>query len=837
MDGSGASTDNSVDLVTGATDIDLEKGTGELEHVVLSVQGMDCSGCESKLLKAIRTMPSIHNPKVSLVLVRAEFDVRLSTMPVDEIIRRLEGKTGFRCERISKEGHALDILVPRPASDFLDQGYPDGVTNMISIDNTTVRVYFDAKQIGARALLNSFSHPVQLAPIRSNNSKAVTKKRVQKAASITLFSAISTTPVLCLAYAPLYDHEIMHGGFSLVIATILQIYVVGPFYPTAFRSLVFARSVDMDMLVVLSTSAAYIFSLITYVCLVMGKPLSVGGFFESSTLLITLIMLGRFIGVVARQKAIESISITSMQPTTAILVDMSSGSLQEIDARLLQYGDTFRVAPDSRIVTDGTVVWGTSEVNESMVTGESKLIEKTISSIVVAGSLNGPGLINVLVTRLPAENTINTIAEMMDEAKLSKPRIQELANRIAGYFVPAIIVLTAITFAIWMTIGIALRHQKPWTASVEAITYAIAVLIVSCPCAVGLVVPMVVVIAGGVAAEHGIVFKTAQSVQVAHKATHVIFDKTGTLTQGKPTVVVERYLQGEDDGTAFLAFSLLYGIRHPVSAAVVEHLRFRNFKPGRVEEVTTLPGKGVTGTVELGCIKAGNSYWLGFDTIPQVKCYLDQGLTVFCITVDGKLRAIYGLEDSVRPEAQNLISILDSRGIAVSIVSGDDDGAVQSVASKLGIPASHTRSRSLPSDKKDYVLDVLKDEKQVVIFCGDGTNDAAALAQATIGIQINERGTDVAQSAADVVLMSPTLNSVLVLIDISRAAFMRIKFNFIWAFGYNVFAVLLAAGAFVNFSARIPPEYAGLGELVSVLPVIAIAVQLKYARFGLKERR
>ena len=215
--------------------------------------------------------------------------------------------------------------------------------------------------------------------------------------------------------------------------------------------------------------------------------------------------------------------------------------------------------------------------------------------------------------------------------------------------------------------------------------------------------------------------------------------------------------------------------------------------------------------------------------MPQVQSLLPQGFTVFCVVINDDLHAIFGLEDSLRPDATSVVSSLVSRGIIVSIVSGDDDGAVQTIASKLGIPPSNAKSRCSPADKQKYLQDIIGESQDVVIFCGDGTNDAVPLAHASIGVHMNE-GTDVAQSAADAVLTRPALTGILVLMDLSRAAFLRIVFNFSWAFIYNLFAILLASGAFVN--ARIPPQYAGLGEVVSVLPVIAITLQLKYARFG-----
>ncbi|KAK5715775.1 hypothetical protein LTS12_027790 [Elasticomyces elasticus] len=387
------------------------------------------------------------------------------------------------------------------------------------------------------------------------------------------------------------------------------------------------------------------------------------------------------------------------------------------------------VAPDTRIPTDGTIVSGSSELNESMLTGESRPVEKGPQSRVIAGTINGSGTLLVRVTRLPGNNTITAIAAMVDEAKLSKPKMQELADKVASYFVPVIVALAIATFVIWIAVGVASQGKSGSEAAVQSITYAITVLIVSCPCAIGLAVPMVVVFASGIAAEKGVVFKSADSIEVAYKASHVVFDKTGTLTQ------------------------------------------------------------------------------------------------------DGVLWAVFGLEDSLRDDASQVVTTLLRRNVSVHVVSGDDVEPVQKVASILGIPDRNVQVHSSPSDKQSYIKNLLGDssnvEEPVVIFCGDGTNDAVALAQATVGIHMNA-GSDIAQAAADVVLMRPALSGIITVMDTSKVSVRRIKFNFGWSFVYNTFAVLLAAGAFVK--ARIPPEFAGLGELISVLPVIIAAALLRWTK-------
>ncbi|CAG7926304.1 unnamed protein product [Penicillium olsonii] len=808
---------------------DIEnQGTGH-ERVVLSISGMTCTGCETKFNRTLAILPAVTQLKTSLVLSRAEFNVDLRLASVEEVIKHVERTTEFKCERVQNQGSSLDLIVSDDPSKLIAQKWPDGIFDITILDKNIVRVSFDPKTVGARDLVEKiWGPPIQLAPPRGDSSLEAGSKHVRHVGYMTLLSAVLTIPVLVIAWAPLPPREVAYSSASLALATLVQVIIAGPFYPKALKALVFSKVIEMDLLIVLSTSAAYIFSMVSFGYLIAKKPLSTGQFFETSTLLVTLIMVGRWVTALARQRAVQSISIRSLQSPTAILIDEVDGVEREIDARLLQYGDTFKILPDTRVPTDGTVIEGSSEVDESMLTGESSPVEKYPSSVVIAGSINGNGVMIVRLNRLPSDNTINAIAAMVDEAKLSKPKLQDLADKVASYFVPVVVALTIITFVTWIAVGMAVRGYDGSEATIQAITYAITVLIVSCPCAIGLAVPMVVVIVSGVAAERGIIFKSADAIEVAHKTSHVVFDKTGTLTRGKLTVVAEECVNNDD---LSLLLGLIENNRHPVSISVAARLRRDGIMPSAVPGAKSLTGKGVEAVLNGKKLRAGNSRWLSLSENEFVRPMLAQGYTVLCFTIDEALHSVYGLEDELRSDATETIQTLQKGGVVVHVVSGDEDRAVQSLASKLNIPGSNVRSRSSPSDKRDYIQSLLgadSDRKTpVVVFCGDGTNDAVALAQATIGVHMNE-GTDVAQSAADVVLMRPYLAGIPAMMNASQQAVNRIRFNFAWSFIYNTFAVLLAAGAFVN--ARIPPEFAGLGELVSVLPVIAAAVLLRWAK-------
>lgn len=859
-----------------------------MEHAVTQISGMTCTGCERKLQRVLSNIAGVHNVKTSLVLGRAEFDVDAG-LSINEVASLLERQTEFKC-KIHQEGHQLEVLIPRRPSPqasrlgtkvvasekdlaLLLRGltgphYPSGVEDVKIIDNKgrewksgtannglrqrlgfnifapkshkySARISYNPHVVGARDLLErGFGAPLSLTPLSSDHATATDVVHLRTTLYTTLLSALLTIPVLIMAWAPQPPHKIAYGSSSLALATLVQFIIAGPFYAKALKALLFSGMIEMDLLIVISTTTAYIYSVVAFAYETKGEPLSTGGFFETSTLLVTLIMCGRLASAYARRKAADSISIQALQPSTALLSEDTKERL--IDVRVFQHGDLFKVLPDSIVPTDGIIVSGETEIDESMITGEAIPVPKSSGCQVVAGSVNGPGPFLARLTKLPVDNTISTIAGMVDEAKLSKPKVQETADRVASYFVPCVLALTVVVFSIWVAVGIAVRDDSTSDAIVTAITYALAALIVSCPCAIGLAVPMVMVIVGGVGAKHGVIFKSPEAMEKARKASHVVFDKTGTLTQGKFVVVEEVYRGETRNQAASIAYQLTSSSKHPVAQALTTHLEPRGNGPVKLESVSSVVGKGMHATLDGQGVRGGNPLYVDAVEDPDVQRLLSQGLTVFCLRHGSALIAIYGLRDALRTDTATVVATLQARDILVSIISGDSITVVAKLATELGIPLSHAKGHCTPEDKARYITSLSvappgsksKVSGTTIIFCGDGSNDAVALAQADIGIHM-AGGTDVAKNAADVVLTHPSLAGILALMDLSRASMRRVYLNFAWSFVYNLFAILLAAGAFVT--ARIPPAYAGLGELVSVLPVIAVAMQLRWMRFGRKQ--
>ncbi|KZT70859.1 heavy metal translocatin [Daedalea quercina L-15889] len=810
----------------------LEQGAGAPnEHAVLSIQGMTCSGCESKLVYALGKLPTVRNVKTSLVLCRAEFDFDNGATSLPTLIQALQQRTGFSVTTINAgKTRELRLCVDRAKCDeLLVMPPPNDVEMTTREGKDIVVVRYDPRVIGARQVMSdyaAFSSSLALEP--RDPAISAGSKHVRALAIRMTASAVLTIPVLVMAWAPLPSNPRAYNIASLVLATLVQTLITGPIYFNAFKSLFLSRVVEADLLVVLSTSAAYVYSVVACAFDFAGRPLASGGFFETSTLLVTLIVLGQLVSAYARQRAMETISIRTMQQNVAKLV-RPDGSDEDLDARLLQYDDIIKVEPDSVVITDGIVLAGQSEVDESMMTGESRPVAKSVGSNVVAGTVNGPSTLLVTVSRLPGENTISEIADLVDDARLSRAKVQAIVDHVVRWFVPVIVAAAVIVFVVWIAVGRAVQKRSGGDAVATALTYAIAVLAVSCPCAVGLAVPMVILIAGGVAAKRGLVFKAATTIEIARKITHVVFDKTGTLTQGKLSVVTSEIRQAEEFDVNAAIIELVKDSRHPVARAISEYVKvgINAYRAATLEQVEMVTGKGIQGNIAGGVLRGGNPRWLDVEDHPSVKPVLLKGLTTFCVAYNGRLVAVFGLEDALRPESLYVLDKLRKRDIKVSILSGDHRAAVEKVAAALTIPGEKVVAGCMPADKQAYIAS-LASKGDRVLFCGDGTNDAVALARADIGVHLHtgEGAGFAASSAADVVLLRPSLTGILTLLELSDTVTQRIMLNFGWSAVYNLVAILFAAGAFVNV--RLPPAYAGLGEIVSVLPVVLVALQLKW---------
>ncbi|KAJ9650075.1 hypothetical protein H2198_010602 [Neophaeococcomyces mojaviensis] len=795
------------------------------EHVTFSITGMTCTGCAKKVMGVLDHIVGVSNAKINFVAAIGDLDINKARISASAALQQLERETGFKCSRIAGYHQSLDLVMTRTAVQALSDNPPKGVES-IERAGRVYRVVFDPLLIGARKVLSASGGI--LAP--PSNDGAVTKGRRRLITKLWSFiaAAIFTVPVVVLAWSEAPVTFMAKSIVSLVLGTLVQVIAIPEFYIPALKALVFSRSIEMDMLVVISITAAYGYSVVAFSLEHAGINLQQGDFFETSTLLITLVLLGRLVSAYATVRAVQAVSLRSLQAETAYL-ESPADEVMKLDARLLEFNDVIRILPHSKIVSDGEVVNGVSAVDESMLTGEGHPIFKTVGDNVIAGTLNGPGPLSIRLTRLPGQNSITDIADLVQNALSTKPRIQDLADVVAGYFIPVVVTISVVVFAVWVVVALQIRDQNAGGAIGAAITYTIAVLAISCPCALGLAVPLVLVIAGGVAARAGVIIKHADATERGYRVTDVVFDKTGTLTNGQLQVVRQELHKSSFSSSEALAlaFTLVKDNEHPISQAVANALKLQNAQMVELKAVESIPGAGIQAVWQGFSVKAGNAYWLRTDTNPTIVSLQADGLTLLCVTVKDELIISFGLKAELRSEAQSVINVLQARSIVCHVVSGDQPVVVSNIAASLNIPTSNIASRQSPANKQAYVQNLISMGK-TTLFVGDGTNDAVAIAQANVGVQIGS-ASDITKATADVVLLGG-LDGIITLLDVSKQSYYRIRFNFIWSFLYNLFAILLASGAFVKV--RITPSFAGLGEIVSVLPVVLTALTLLRVKVG-----
>ncbi|GAB4472190.1 MAG: heavy metal translocating P-type ATPase [Anaerolineales bacterium] len=623
----------------------------------------------------------------------------------------------------------------------------------------------------------------------------------------------------------LLPHAIAHASWAnalmWLLATPVQFYVGWQYYVGAYKSLRNGAA-NMDVLISLGSSAAYFYSLLVTAGLFEGHV-----YFETSAMIITLIKVGKYLEARAKGQTGEAIrKLIALKPKKARLI--KDGTEVEVAVEDVQVGDVLLVKPGEKIPVDGIVIDGTSSVDESMLTGESLPVEKTVGSSVFGATINKMGYLIFQASRVGKDTALAQIIRMVEEAQGSKAPIQRLADRVSAIFVPLVIVIATATFIFWY--GIAPRIMEPINGSLEsAIIHAVAVLVIACPCAMGLATPTAVMVGSGKGAEMGILIKNGEALERAGRITNVIFDKTGTLTKGRPQVtdILLVDFQGDDQDFLYLIASLEKVSEHPLGEAIVAEATRRGIPFRDPDQFEALAGNGVSGVVEGHSIVIGNEKLIEQrggkigEFRAQIEHLQNEAKTIIFTMIDGKFSGFLAIADTLKEESVDIVGELKKMGLAVGMITGDHQRVATAIGKKLGIDL--ILAEVLPPEKAQQIKR-LQEKGEIVAMVGDGINDAPALAQADLGIAIGS-GTDVAIATAPIVLMGNDLWGVVRSVRLSRATLATIKQNLFWAFIYNILLIPAAAVGILN-----PILAAGAMALSSVF-VVTNSLRLKRKSF------
>jgi P-type Cu+ transporter len=651
-------------------------------------------------------------------------------------------------------------------------------------------------------------------------------------------SVLLTAPLLAIAMADMLPGMPIQSvlpnrwlpWIELLLASPVVLWGGWPFFERGWASVV-NRSTNMFTLIAMGTGVAYLFSLLATVFPRIFPPpfREMNGtapvYFEASAAIVTLVLLGQVLELRARTRTGAAIrALLDLTPKTArVLRDTGE---QDIALEQVKPGDRLRVRPGEKIPVDGVVLEGTSSVNESMLTGESMPVEKQPGSQVIGASVNVSGSFVMRAEHVGSETLLAQIVRLVSQAQRSRAPIQRLADRVAAWFVPAVIAAAVITFIVWSVVG-------PEPRLAHALVNAVAVLIIACPCALGLATPMAIMVGTGRGATVGVLIKNAEALESLEKVDTLVVDKTGTLTEGKPRVV--SVVGAENDGSEVirLAASLEQGSEHPLGAGLLAAAKERNLRLAEAREFRTLAGRGVTGTVEGRAVAVGNERWLqelgvGADRLSQEAQELrSQGQTVVFVALDGRLAALIGIADPLKPSAAPALRDLKAAGLRLVMLTGDSQTTAAAIARQLNI--EEFRAEVLPEEKAQLV-ERLQKEGRVVAMAGDGINDAPALAQADVGIAMGT-GTDVAMESGGVTLVKGDLAGIVRARRLSHATMRNIRQNLFFAFLYNSLGVPIAAGVlYPFFGVLLSPILAAAAMSFSSVSVIANALRLRHLK-------
>ncbi|WP_099157155.1 heavy metal translocating P-type ATPase [Virgibacillus ndiopensis] len=790
------------------------------KHVKMGITGMTCAACSSRIEKTLNKIDGVE-ANVNLAMEKASVNYDEEKVTPRDLSNHIE-KLGYG---VQKEKAELDIygMTCAACSTRIEKtlNKMDGVNASINLTTEKGLIEYEPGLVG----INEITERVAKLGYEAKLSQSRDEQRNHKEEEIhdkkikLLISSLLTLPLLysMIGHIP-WDlglpmpELLMNPWVQFLFATPVQFYIGWQFYVGAYKNLR-NKSANMDVLVALGTSAAYFYSLVEGIHAGFDPSYEPHLYYETSAVLITLILVGKLFEAMAKGRTTAAISkLLSLQAKDATVIRGG----QEIKVPLEQVivGDRIVVKPGEKIPVDGQIVFGKSAVDESMITGESIPIEKSVGDNLIGSTINKNGTLQMEATKVGKDTALAAIIKVVEDAQGSKAPIQRMADVISGIFVPIVVGIAVLTFLVWFFIV----DPQSWPSALEA---AIAVLVIACPCALGLATPTSIMVGTGKGAESGVLFKGGEHLEAAHKINAIVLDKTGTITKGKPEVTDIQYFTKEDLLPYVVAAER--SSEHPLAEAIVEYGKKENVEPVKVETFEAIPGHGIKALIDnkeilVGTRKLMNENNIVYDTHEgQVSQYEMEGKTAMMFAIDGKLAGIVAVADTVKENARQAVEQLKAHAIEVYMITGDNERTAKAIAKQVGI--DHVFAEVLPEDKANHVKSIQEQGKKVAMV-GDGINDAPALATADIGIAIGT-GTDVAIETAGITLVGGDLINIPKAIGLSRKTMTNIRQNLFWALAYNTAGIPIAALGLLQ------PWIAGAAMAFSSVSVVSNALRLK----------
>lgn len=789
---------------------------GETNRVTLGITGMTCAACSNRIEKVLNKIDGVE-AQVNLTTEKATIQYNPDKTSLDDITMKIEN-IGYG---VLKEKVDLDVfgMTCAACSNRIEKvlNKQAGVTRAtVNLTTESATIEYNPGIVDVGTLIEKIKNTGYDAKPKAETKEKQTykEKELQQKKIKLMISAVLSAPLLLTMLVHLFGvnipHIFMNPWFQFLLATPVQFMIGWQFYVGAYKNLKNGGA-NMDVLVALGTSAAYFYSLYEAVKTIGNPNYMPHLYFETSAVLITLILFGKYLESRAKSQTTNAISeLLNLQAKEARVI--RDGKEVMIPVEEVVVGDHLIVKPGEKIPVDGIVVRGRTSVDESMLTGESIPIEKDPGAKLIGATINKNGSIEMEATKVGKDTALASIVKVVEEAQGSKAPIQRLADVISGYFVPIVIGIAIVTFAIWII------FVKPGQFE-PALVAAIAVLVIACPCALGLATPTSIMVGTGRAAESGILFKGGEHLERTHQLQAVVLDKTGTITKGKPEVTD---FTGDKETLQLLA-SAEKGSEHPLAGAIVAYAEENGIDFLNVDEFHAIPGHGIEAKISGKHVLVGNRKLMNdyqIDTRGNEDKLVEfetNGKTAMLIAIDGNYRGTVAVQDTIKETAPQTIKELKDMGIEVVMLTGDNERTAQAIAKQVGI--DHVIAQVFPEQKADKVKELQAQGKKVAMV-GDGVNDAPALVTADIGIAIGT-GTEVAIEAADVTILGGELLLIPKAIKISHATIRNIRQNLFWAFGYNTAGIPIAA------IGLLAPWIAGAAMALSSVSVVTNSLRLK----------